>query len=177
MKKLLLLSVFVLSGCLVRTYVADRSKVNTDIQGGEGYSMLGGNPASTEGKVFKFGKVNKVAVMEIETGQHSPKDISRTPESDQGTSAASEPSTVAPAPSSYESSEQVETVMPAKDTMKQEKTYTEYTVKKGDTLQKISQKFFGTTRKWTKIYDENKDALSSPDKIYPGLVIKIPGKE
>src|SRR5512139_2133187 len=28
-----------------------------------------------------------------------------------------------------------------------------YTVKKGDTLQEISQKFYGTTKKWRKIYE------------------------
>jgi len=49
-----------------------------------------------------------------------------------------------------------------------------YTVQKGDTLQKISQKFFGTTKKWYKIYEANRDVLKSPDKIYPGQVINIP---
>lgn len=48
-----------------------------------------------------------------------------------------------------------------------------YKVQKGDTLQKISMKFFNTTKKWTKIYEANKDVLKSPQKIYPGQVIKI----
>ena len=51
---------------------------------------------------------------------------------------------------------------------------TEYMVKKGDTLQKISSRFFGTTRKWGDIYKANRDRLKGPDKIYPGQVIVIP---
>ena len=52
---------------------------------------------------------------------------------------------------------------------------TTYTVQKGDTLQKISQKFYGTTKNWYKIYKANKDVLKSPDKIRPGQTITIPG--
>ncbi|OGX17785.1 MAG: hypothetical protein A3K83_06695 [Omnitrophica WOR_2 bacterium RBG_13_44_8b] len=53
-------------------------------------------------------------------------------------------------------------------------TFVKYTVQKGDTLQKISQKTFGTTKKWMKIYDANRDVLKGPNQIYPGQVIKIP---
>jgi nucleoid-associated protein YgaU len=49
-----------------------------------------------------------------------------------------------------------------------------YTIQKGDTLQKISDKFYGTTRKWSVIYEANKGAISEPSKIYPGQVIVIP---
>ncbi|MDD2680209.1 MAG: LysM peptidoglycan-binding domain-containing protein, partial [Candidatus Omnitrophica bacterium] len=49
-----------------------------------------------------------------------------------------------------------------------------YTVGKNDTLQKISKKFYGTTKKWTKIYEANKDVLSGPDKVYPGQELNIP---
>ncbi|MCM8781059.1 MAG: LysM peptidoglycan-binding domain-containing protein, partial [Candidatus Omnitrophica bacterium] len=52
-----------------------------------------------------------------------------------------------------------------------------YTVQPQDTLQKISQKFYGTTKKWNKIYEANKDTLKSPDKIYPGQILEIPLEE
>ncbi|UCD16150.1 MAG: LysM peptidoglycan-binding domain-containing protein [Candidatus Omnitrophota bacterium] len=52
--------------------------------------------------------------------------------------------------------------------------YQWYTVEKSDTLQKISYKFYDTTKKWFIIFEQNKDTLSSPDKIYPGAKIKIP---
>lgn len=49
-----------------------------------------------------------------------------------------------------------------------------YIVKKGDTLQKISNKMFGTTKKWKKIYEANRPVLKSPDRIRPGQKIVIP---
>nr|MBU1327838.1 LysM peptidoglycan-binding domain-containing protein [Candidatus Omnitrophota bacterium] len=55
-----------------------------------------------------------------------------------------------------------------------EKQY--YIVQKGDTLQKISEKFFGTTQKWKSIYDANKHILKSPDRIRPGQKLAIPKK-
>jgi len=55
-----------------------------------------------------------------------------------------------------------------------EQEYTMYTIQKGDTLQKISRKFYGTTRKWKMIFNENQAKLKSPDKIRPGMQIKVP---
>ena len=52
-----------------------------------------------------------------------------------------------------------------------------YEVQKDDTLQKISNKFYGTTTKWPEIFEANKEVLSDPSKIYPGQVIVIPGLE
>lgn len=45
-----------------------------------------------------------------------------------------------------------------------------YTIQKGDNLSKIARKY-GTT--WQKIYNNNKDVLKSPNKIYIGQQIKI----
>jgi len=53
-------------------------------------------------------------------------------------------------------------------------TVEKYTVQKGDTLQKISKKFYGTTKKWQKIYAANQDTLKGPNKIYPGQTIDVP---
>jgi nucleoid-associated protein YgaU len=49
-----------------------------------------------------------------------------------------------------------------------------YKVLKGDTLQKISKKFYGTTKKWNKIFEANRNILKGPNKVYPGQVIDIP---
>ena len=49
-----------------------------------------------------------------------------------------------------------------------------YTIQKGDTLQKISKKFYGTTKKWYKIYRANYNTIKSPDRIRPGQTIMIP---
>jgi len=50
----------------------------------------------------------------------------------------------------------------------------EYTVKKDDTLQKISKQFYDSYSKWPKIYELNKDVIENPDRIKPGIVIQIP---
>jgi nucleoid-associated protein YgaU len=49
-----------------------------------------------------------------------------------------------------------------------------YTVGKGDTLQKISQRYYGTTKKWNKIFEANKEKLKAPNKVYPGQILDIP---
>ncbi|MBM3243918.1 MAG: LysM peptidoglycan-binding domain-containing protein, partial [Candidatus Omnitrophica bacterium] len=53
-------------------------------------------------------------------------------------------------------------------------SFQKYKVEKNDTLQKISQKFYGTTRKWNKIFEANKELLKTPDRLYPGQVLMIP---
>jgi len=49
-----------------------------------------------------------------------------------------------------------------------------YTVKKGDTLQKISQKFYGTTKNWRKIHQANRNTIKDPDVLVEGKKIIIP---
>ena len=61
-----------------------------------------------------------------------------------------------------------------------------YTIKSGDTLWGISQKFLNAGKDWQKIYDANKEIIESTAKkygrsssnngwwIYPGVTIKIP---
>ena len=58
--------------------------------------------------------------------------------------------------------------------IKEEKAQKTYVVEKGDTLQTISDKVYGTTRKWKKIYEANRDVLESPDMIKPGQKLVIP---
>jgi nucleoid-associated protein YgaU len=49
-----------------------------------------------------------------------------------------------------------------------------YTVVSGDNLWKISEKYYGSGAKNDVIFEANKPMLSSPDKIYPGQVLRIP---
>lgn len=53
-----------------------------------------------------------------------------------------------------------------------EATY--YTVKSGDTLSAISKSVYGDANKYNGIFEANKPMLSSPDRIYPGQVLRIP---
>lgn len=52
---------------------------------------------------------------------------------------------------------------------------TYYTVQRGDTLWKIAEKFYGTGMYWRQIYEDNKNVISNPNRIYAGqeLVIRV----
>lgn len=56
--------------------------------------------------------------------------------------------------------------------MPKQRGYQTYTVKKGDTLGSISQKFFGTTTKWKLIASANN--IENPASLRQGQVIDIP---
>ena len=49
-----------------------------------------------------------------------------------------------------------------------------YTVKSGDTLSKISKDMYGDANKYDAIFEANKPMLKSPDRIYPGQVLRVP---
>ena len=49
-----------------------------------------------------------------------------------------------------------------------------YTVRSGDTLTKIAKQFYGASKYYKLIQDENKAELGSENKMMPGKVLKIP---
>lgn len=49
-----------------------------------------------------------------------------------------------------------------------------YVVQPGDTLSKISLRFYGTTSRYMDIYEANRDRLSSPASVSVGQELKIP---
>jgi nucleoid-associated protein YgaU len=49
-----------------------------------------------------------------------------------------------------------------------------YTVKKGDTLSKIAQHFYGSPKKWRRIVDANKDKLGQSQMLKAGMTLVIP---
>jgi len=52
----------------------------------------------------------------------------------------------------------------------------EFEVLPGDNLWKIAgfSWIYGNPRKWTKIYEANRDKIKNPNLIYPGWILKIP---
>ena len=56
----------------------------------------------------------------------------------------------------------------------EKKTARTYVVKKGDTLQKISEKFYQTTKHWRRICDANKKVLKDCNVLEPGTKLVIP---
>ena len=49
-----------------------------------------------------------------------------------------------------------------------------YTVKPGDSLSKIAKEHLGNANLYMEIFNANKDVLQDPDKIKPGMVLKLP---
>ena len=46
-----------------------------------------------------------------------------------------------------------------------------YEIKQGDTLGTISKEVYGTPKKWRKIYENNKQLIQDPNRIYAGFQI------
>ena len=49
-----------------------------------------------------------------------------------------------------------------------------YTVEAGDTLSKISKQFYGEASLYMNIFEANRDKLKDPNKIQPGMELRIP---
>ncbi len=49
-----------------------------------------------------------------------------------------------------------------------------YTVRPGDTLSSIAQRFYGNSADWSWLYHVNSSVISNPNNIYAGEVLKIP---
>lgn len=71
-------------------------------------------------------------------------------------------------------------VVAAKTGLKEEKIVSEpqsYTIEHGDSLWKISEKFYGDGRKWQLISDANKTTITTPNKLKVGTKITIPANK
>ncbi|MDD5465323.1 MAG: LysM peptidoglycan-binding domain-containing protein [Candidatus Omnitrophica bacterium] len=146
-----LASTMALSGCVTRTYNLTRDRVDQDLSstsGNRGY-LTGQAPEPKERTTTRT-----VRVFEIELGKTK--------------SNVSCPATT-PLGTSIE-----EPAGGFQEEINETQGFEKYTVAKNDTLQKISKKFYGTTKRWMKIYNANKNVLSAPDKLYPGQTLNIP---
>ena len=168
MRKLMFLfGIIVLSGCLtMRSYTNEEPRKDLEIEGNQG-CMSG--ECKQEVRENKLGDTRTVSVIEVEfgprevKGDEASKNLTIEEMVGQG---LKENVSFEDMDISAEESEEV-----LEEAVKPEIQY--YVVEKNDTLQKISRKFYGTTRKWNFIYETNKDILKSPDRLYPGTKIKI----
>ncbi len=163
MKKVHLLGlpvILFLSGCLTtRTYEMTHDRVDQDMSAGNRGYILGSHPGEEKDKKTQ----RTIRVFEIELGKtyqaKGKKNVA-------GETAGQELMEI-----TQENYSDQGKIVESNETIT---TYQKYTVEKNDTLQKISQKFYGTTKKWLKIYEANKDTLKTPDRVYPGQVLNIP---
>ncbi|MDD5477015.1 MAG: LysM peptidoglycan-binding domain-containing protein [Candidatus Omnitrophica bacterium] len=148
-----LASTMALSGCVARTYNLTRDRVDQDLSsasGNRGY-LTGQAPEPKERATTRT-----VRVFEIELGKTKKSNVSCPATTPLGTNIE-------------------ESTAGLQETLSEPaQGFEKYSVAKNDTLQKISKKFYGTTKKWMKIYNANKNVLSAPDKLYPGQTLNIP---
>jgi LysM repeat protein len=160
--------VFILSGCVVRTYTVTKERPDQDLSmGNRGY--IQGKPSlesKEERKTTRSTKVVEVELYPLVRFENKPKEkVSRE------TAVPGVQKQEAAGNEGYITKSAAPEIKQPAETPKEVQ---EYTVREGDTLQKIAKKFYGTTKKWTLIYDANKATLKGPDRIYPGQVLNIP---
>lgn len=157
-----------LSGCVVRTYPLTRDRVDQELgSGNRGY--LKGQGPSGDTAERKTTRTTRVVEIELRSPIKFEKAKETAKPAVQQQETASE---TLEGNRGYISGETPEVA--AEPQVKAVESFEKYTVQKNDTLQKISQKYFGTTKKWHKIYKANQDVLKGPDKVYPGQVLNIP---
>ena len=167
-----LFCVFILSGCVVRTYPLTRDRVDQDLTAGNRGFVKGEIPATSEQE-----RKTTRTTQAIEVELHSPIRFEKLPEQRMGEKGKTPLKRTEDKEiwgnrgfiTQSQVTEEAETQTPVT-------AIEQYKVQKGDTLQKISKKFYGTSKKWNQIYKANKDTLKSPNKIYPGQVIDIPSE-
>lgn len=160
---LVLVSVLGLSGCVVRTYPIVKDRVDQDLMAGNKGYIMGKAPANTESKERNATRTTRV--VEVELG--SPIKFEKRAKAPEMKPVEQEEETSNYGNRGYITQKEVKPAI-------SEGEFQKYTVEKNDTLQKISKKLYGTTKKWYKIYQANKATMSAPDKIYPGQVINVP---
>lgn len=166
----IILAMVFLNGCLVRTYPVVKDRVDQDISGNQGY-LMGSAPSDSQQPKKFTQRTTKVVEIELrnpfkfERLKEAPKPIEESNREDISLDEGNRGYVNQEV--SLDNIEQGGENLPPVDI---------YVVQKNDTLQKISARpeIYGTTKKWMKIYEANKDALKAPDKIYPGQKLKIP---
>jgi len=169
-----MVAVAFIAGCTARTYTVRKERVDQTTEGNAGY--LGGTPPPGAKDRGDVKTTRKMYVLEVEKGrsqQEQQEADALMREAEEIAERAKRPTVTTRRSVSTRPAAPIVVEMPAPEP-EAGPSMTEYTVQKDDTLQKISMKFFNTTKQWMKIYEANKDKLKSPDRIKPGMVLRIP---
>lgn len=159
---------FVSAGCVVRTYPLTKDRIDQDLTiGNRGY-LMGKAQVTPERKTTRTTQVVEVEMYPLIRFEKMSKARAQekagiTPTQDESLEEGNK---------GYIMQSEIPEV--SEPRVSGARAFEKYTVRKNDTLQKISQMFYGTTKKWTKIYEANKEALKGPNKIYVGQVLNIP---
>jgi nucleoid-associated protein YgaU len=185
----ILLGMFFMSGCVIRTYTVEMDRVDQEISGNRGV-IMGTPPAVSETDQVKKTRTIYNIEIELPSGYRTSQEIE---DKELYGNRGYIHGRVAPEKEVYVTESGNEKVSDTRfsaglgSSRMPQVVYSEpsgdsgisasaeyYVVQKGDTLQKISEKIFGTTQKWKKIYEANKNILKSPDRIRAGQKLVIP---
>ena len=127
---------------------------------------------SDSGGLISSNEIKNLRAMLEEDERTSPKkspiNVAEAGADEQDTATAPAASTNAPASG-------VDGIFAKKGKKKQKRLIPEtYTVEEGDTLMRISARFYGTNHRWRDIREVNKATISSDGRVKTGQVIKLP---
>ena len=172
MTSAVVLIAFFVAGCSARVYEKRQERSDQDLPGYQGFAKGLRAPGESARK-----KTRKVYVLEISKKSSSQEEkekkqmLAETEEAikkARSEIAATQASQISAQPGGQAAENQ-----PALN-VSDDLPYTEYEVLPEDTLQKIAKKFFDSYSKWSKIYEANKDVIPDPNRIRPGIILKIP---
>lgn len=152
-----------------RFYTEDRERIDQEMAGNFGY--IGGTPVPEDRSQFKT--TRKVYVLEVT------KNVDEAIKIGDVKIEPYVPSQSGPLPS-VEILPDPEWTQPVSipdiglEEEAGEPYFEEYVIEEGDTLQKISKKFYDSYSKWVRIYEANEDVLKDPNRVKPGVKIQIP---
>jgi nucleoid-associated protein YgaU len=174
------------SAVSARSYVENKERVDQQMdESGYNHGYLFGKPAAEDRSNYQ--KTRKIFVLEVtkeppELAEEAAKPAAARPRPAPVTIDVPERKPQEPpewskpieVPSFEE--EGPKSAAPAAVAAEPASSSSEYVVQKGDTLQKISKKFYNTYRKWQQIYEANKDIMKDPNALKVGMKLKIPGQ-
>ena len=147
------------SGCLTATKVVHEPRVDLELSGGNHGYLVGTPPPSS---------ISKTTRDMVETEVEIPS--SYKPLRPGGATMGIEPVSVGEGASSGMG---VSEATPGRGA----EAVGTYVVKRGDTLWTIAADpaVYGDATKWRRLYDANRDLLKSPDRVRPGMRLRVPG--
>jgi len=162
------------AGVSARSYLADQERVDQDMSDdGNNYGYIYGDPSPEDRSEYK--KTRQVYVVEFtKEADEKVGDVIVLP-------ARERPVSLPPVDRRRRDPDPEQLVIPDfddamidEDPVVMETNYVDYTVQKNDTLQKISKKHYDTYRRWQEIFEANTDVMADPNKLKPGMTLRIP---
>ena len=149
-----MMGMVVVSGCRTATRVSEKPRVDLSLEGGNRGYLVGTPPPAAEQKSTRQIVETDVEIPSLYTPKPSGKKMLKEI-----------------APPEVDMSDQAGTQAAV-----ERGPFDTYTVKNNESLWSIAAKpeIYGKATRWRRIYDANRDVLKSPDRLHPGMVLKIP---